>query len=144
MEGTTPGQAAFDLPGWMYIGSGIIVLGLGVVNACFLTVRGQTLAKMALNIRIVDNHDESNPGFVRTVLARWFLPGVISSFCGVFWLIDHLFIFGEEKRCLHDQMATTKVIDGEARTVDPDVFAGLQSRPRFARKEVGAPPPPAR
>ncbi|HLT48580.1 MAG TPA: RDD family protein [Rubricoccaceae bacterium] len=79
-----------------------------------LAREGQTVGKRALGLRIVDYDDESNPGFARVFLARELLVAVIASvpFLGaLFVLADVLAIFGEERRCLHDHFARTKVVD---------------------------------
>jgi len=75
-----------------------------------ITVRGQTLGKMAVGTRIVLRRDGSLPGFVRGVLLRVVVPGVIAALCGPFSLVDALAIFGREHRCLHDEFADTLVV----------------------------------
>ena len=52
------------------------------VQATLLSLFGQTLGKMALGLRIVDNEDQSNPGFVRAVLVRNLVPFVALAFMG--------------------------------------------------------------
>jgi uncharacterized RDD family membrane protein YckC len=92
------------------------VLPLAVLQMVLLSLRGQTLGKALMGVRVVDQEDGRNPGFVRVVLLRQFLPGVITAlpYLGkVFWLIDCLCIFGEERRCLHDVIAGTKVVRTE-------------------------------
>jgi uncharacterized RDD family membrane protein YckC len=81
-----------------------------------LSLRGQTLGKALMSVRVVDHDDGRNPGFVRVILLRQLLPGVITALpClgKVFWLADCLCIFGEERRCLHDIIAGTKVVRTE-------------------------------
>ncbi|MEY2882274.1 MAG: hypothetical protein RLZZ15_4654 [Verrucomicrobiota bacterium] len=79
-----------------------------------LTTRGQTLGKRIVGVRIVRLSDGSNPGFVTTVLLRTCVPALIG---GVPWigiifsLVDVCMIFGEERRCLHDLIAGTKVVN---------------------------------
>ena len=92
-------------------------------QAYFLARDGQTVGKKAAGIRIVDRRDGSNPGFARTVLMRSFLPAIINAFCSLFSLIDALFIFREDKRCLHDLMAETIVLRADASSmIDASVF----------------------
>jgi len=65
-------------------------------------------------IKIVMNNGDGQPGFVHAWLLRAFLPGVIEAVPyvgGLFGLIDILFIFGDERRCIHDLMAGTKVVE---------------------------------
>jgi hypothetical protein len=40
-----------------------------------------------------------------------FLLGLVPGFGSVFGLADACFIFGTERRCLHDRMAGTIVVD---------------------------------
>ena len=57
--------------------------------------------------------DGQDVNFVSGVVMRSWVPGFISAIPLVgmlFWLIDPLVIFGEERRCVHDVMAGTKVI----------------------------------
>jgi len=93
------------------------VLGSGAifcVQAVLLTFRGQTLGKLAMGLRIVDYEEEDPPGFFPCVILRSLVPWVIAFiplFGTLFWLFDCLFIFGEKRRCIHDLMAGTKVVD---------------------------------
>jgi uncharacterized RDD family membrane protein YckC len=76
----------------------------------YLTAKtGQSLAKRWFGIRIV-RLDGSLPGFVNGVLLRSWVVHALNSVCGFVGLIDALMIFGEESRCLHDQIAGTRVI----------------------------------
>ena len=90
-------------------------LGLLVIQTLLLVRRGQSLGKRALGIRIVKVSDESVPGFAKVVLLRMWLPGLIAGipYVGVVLsLVDSLFIFRDDRRCLHDLIAETKVIKG--------------------------------
>jgi uncharacterized RDD family membrane protein YckC len=98
------------------IGLGSAMLPVAVVQMALLSLRGQTLGKMLMGVRVVDQDDGRNPGFVRAVLMRQVLPGMIVALpClgRVFWLADCLCIFGEERRCFHDLIAGTKVVRTE-------------------------------
>ncbi|MEZ0329237.1 MAG: RDD family protein [Dissulfuribacterales bacterium] len=88
-------------------------LGLAVVQIVLLVKHGQSLGKRALGIRIVRVSDESIPGFIKVVLLRQFVPALIAGipYAGiVIGLVDALFIFRDDRRCLHDLIAETKVI----------------------------------
>src|SRR5262249_1994463 len=95
---------------------GIWILGSLVflsIQMILLSLRGQTLGKMAMGIRIVNFADASNPCFRRAVVRRGLVPaliGAIPGFGALFGLADAFFIFGEEKRCIHDLIAGTKVV----------------------------------
>lgn len=90
-----------------------IVLGVMVYQAVLLSSAGQTIGKKMMRIRVVAFSDGSNPGFIKAVLMRWWLPSLVYPipYLGwTFWLADGLLVFKEDRRCLHDLMAGTKVI----------------------------------
>jgi uncharacterized RDD family membrane protein YckC len=89
------------------------VVGLAVVNLLLLSRAGQTLGKRIVGVRIVKFADDSNPGLVKVWLLRSFVPGLISAIPYLGWLfgiIDACFIFREDRRCIHDLIAETKVV----------------------------------
>lgn len=93
---------------------GIGFLALAVIQVYLLTTRGQTMGKKIVGVKIVKYGDSSSPGFVHACLLRAIVPGLISCipFAGsIFSLVDICFIFGEERRCLHDMIAGTKVVN---------------------------------
>jgi len=100
-------------PGFIYT-LGISVVGwvvFAVINGKFLLSTGQTIGKKALEIKIVDM--EGTVPVLNTLLTRYgvyYVPQVIPFVGGLFALVNILFIFGEEKRCLHDQVAKTRVV----------------------------------
>lgn len=101
----------YSVLGWVI--TGVLGLALIVVNVFMLTTRGQTIAKRLMKIRIVRFEDGRNPGFVKAVLLRSFVPGLLGNIPGagpVFSLVDALFIFRADRRCVHDLMAGTKVV----------------------------------
>jgi uncharacterized RDD family membrane protein YckC len=102
------------------LGAIVLVVG-GLTLAGFqiylLTTRGQSIGKIVLGIRII-KQDGGSPGFVRAALLRWIVPGLIGAipYLGlIVSLVDVLFIFGPEQRCLHDLIAGTIVVKGAAR-----------------------------
>ena len=105
-----------DTDGGKGFGWALIViawLGLFVVQMVLLVRHGQSLGKRALGIRIVRVSDESIPGFVRVVLLRMCVPAFVAGipYVGtIIWIVDGLFIFRDDRRCLHDLIAETKVI----------------------------------
>jgi len=72
---------------------------------------GQSLGKKAFGIRI-ERLNGALPGFWRGIVLRgvlslaslWPLGAIVA-------LVDHLAIFGPDQRCLHDQIAGTRVVD---------------------------------
>jgi uncharacterized RDD family membrane protein YckC len=88
----------------------LVILGQSVL----LALRSQTLGKLLLRIRIARHGAGGAPaGFARTVVLRTWLPFAlrfIPLLGALFALVDVLFIFGEERRCLHDLIAGTQVV----------------------------------
>lgn len=84
-----------------------------VLNVILLSVRGQSVGKWLLRIRIVRDSDNERVGFLRGFLLR---DGVtllikLAPFVGTIYVwIDSLFIFNAERRCLHDFIAGTRVV----------------------------------
>jgi uncharacterized RDD family membrane protein YckC len=86
---------------------------LAVLQITLLCLRSQTVGKLLLRIQIVDIQNEQPGGPVRAFLLRALLPTMIEfiPFLGfVFWLVDTCFIFREDRRCIHDLMAGTRVV----------------------------------
>ncbi len=86
-----------------------MLLCLAGVQIYLLTTAGQTIGKKVMNIKIVKFDDESEGGFVTNVLLRGIVNGVIG-IIPFYGLVDVLFIFREDQRCIHDLIASTKVI----------------------------------
>lgn len=97
---------------------GFGAMGLGflaafVYNMYLLSTEGQTLGKRFLKLRVIDEVDGTNPGFVRAVLLRAIVPGAIANIplLGfLFSIADALFIFREDRKCIHDHFAKTVVV----------------------------------
>lgn len=96
---------------------GVILVGwiiLMIIQCWLLTTRGQTVGKKLMGIRIVRFSDDANPGFVHAVLLRAVVVTILDNipWLGLlFWLVDCCFIFREDRRCIHDLIADTRVID---------------------------------
>jgi uncharacterized RDD family membrane protein YckC len=101
-------------------------MGLGVLGSLavlgyqlyLLSTLGQTLGKRMMGIQ-VRRTDGSPVDLGRLIFLRNVVPWFINSACGIFFLVDALFIFGDERRCLHDQIADTIVVK-----VDVDGYPG--------------------
>lgn len=92
---------------------GLGVIGFVVFQLILLHRYGQTLGKRIVGIRIVRS-DGSRAGLRRIFLLRGFVPGLIGAIplIGPFFsLANVLAIFGSEKRCVHDLIADTIVVD---------------------------------
>lgn len=89
--------------------------GVAGYQLYLLVQRGQTIGKRALGIRIVDHQTDDVPNWLRVVFVRQMLPGLIGAIPYVGWaflIADPLFIFRDDRRCLHDFLAETEVIVG--------------------------------
>jgi uncharacterized RDD family membrane protein YckC len=123
-RGQEPDLEQLDL---QRLGIGVAVMGfmwlaLLVVQVWMLTTRGQSIGKRLLGVRIVKIVHDENPGIVHAWVLRELLISVIGFVLGivpfigpflirpVFHLVDWCFIFREDRRCLHDLMAGTKVV----------------------------------
>lgn len=99
------------------LGLGIVVLLL--VHVWFMP-QGQTLGKKALGIRIVDMSTEQPLPVGKLLAMRYgplWLVALIPFVGGIAALVDVLFIFGEDRRCVHDLIAGTKVVDATSAPV---------------------------
>lgn len=91
----------------------LYVVGIVILQIYYLTTRGQTIGKKVMGIRIVKQETNENGGFVTNVVVREGATMLIANipFVGtVLGLIDVLFIFREDQRCLHDMIAGTIVV----------------------------------
>lgn len=85
------------------------ILGIVAYQIYLLHTEGQTIGKRAANIRIVEVDSGENGGFVRNFLLREFVNGLLA-FIPFYAIVDILFIFRDDQRCIHDHIAGTKVV----------------------------------
>nr|WP_255216402.1 RDD family protein [Pseudenhygromyxa sp. WMMC2535] len=88
------------------------ILGLQIYQWYLITNTGQSLGKKWMGIRIT-MLDGSPVDFVHGVLLRSWVMGLLGQIPfagGIIGLVDVLMIFGDERRCLHDHIASTKVV----------------------------------
>jgi uncharacterized RDD family membrane protein YckC len=91
---------------------GIGALAIVIVQWVMISQSGQSIGKRIVGTRIV-RLDGSLPGFGYGVAMRNWVPGIISNipYLGfLFAIANVLFIFGAERRCLHDHIAGTRVV----------------------------------
>ena len=117
--------AVFPSDSLVYFATQVLVVQLAflLLHGTGLASRGQSLGKMLIGIQIVDNNTGDLLPFYRVYVYRylWFLPieilaglipgSTVVSFLGIVLLIGFLMIFGEERRCLHDHIAGSKVVE---------------------------------
>lgn len=98
----------------------VTLIGLAVfavINLRLLAQHGQTVGKRLVGVRIVDaTAREIVPVWKSFGLRVVVIQGIASVplVGGLFALVDVLFIFGERRRCLHDHLAGTIVVDADA------------------------------
>jgi uncharacterized RDD family membrane protein YckC len=98
--------------------TGLGVAGLALVVLSAITIylvhkNGQTIGKKVVGIKVVRSD------FSRASLGRIFwlrnvvnaIPSVIPYLGNIYGLVDHLFIFGEKRQCVHDKIADTIVVN---------------------------------
>jgi uncharacterized RDD family membrane protein YckC len=96
------------------------MLGLGLagivlyvaVNGWLLAQRGQTVGKLLLGLRMT-RRDGSTAGFARLAGLRFGVGALVTNVPVVgmlYALVDVLFIFRADRRCLHDMIADTIVV----------------------------------
>ena len=88
----------------------VVFFGL---NGYLLANRGQTIGKYLVKTQIVDFENGEIPAIGRMIGLRYvpfWIASAIPLVGNVTGLVNGLFIFGESKRCLHDYLARTKVV----------------------------------
>lgn len=114
-----PGETPRSTSSGAILALAITLLYFGTIfiyQVVMLSRRGQTFGKRAMKIRVV-KLDGTQPGFVHAVLLRLIvnaLPPAIPVVGSLYTLVDLLFIFRADRRCLHDLIAGTRVVQAEA------------------------------
>jgi uncharacterized RDD family membrane protein YckC len=88
------------------------IVAFFLINFNFLLKSGQTLGKKAVGIKIVTK-EGLLPSISDLILKRYsvyFLPGQVPIAGQLFSIINILFIFGKQRRCIHDYAAGTMVV----------------------------------
>jgi uncharacterized RDD family membrane protein YckC len=111
--GGTATWAAFGLLGLLVFIGFIVVIA---INCVWLDRYGQTIAKRWLGIKVVRSDGSPCP-LSRIILLRWlpmFVMNLILRFIPIIGplvsFVDPLLIFRNDRRCLHDLIADTKVV----------------------------------
>ena len=84
-----------------------------LVNGYLLKRSGQTVGKRFLDIRICDYRTPAVPPFWRLLLrfgVSSIVPGLLGLIGSLFSSADVLFIFRKNRRCIHDLLASTRVV----------------------------------
>ncbi len=86
-----------------------IPTGLSIIQWNLIATEGKSIAKKILKMRII-RADGGSPGFIQGVVMRNWLRTLLN-LLPFFGMADALFILRDSKRCLHDFIAGTHVID---------------------------------
>ena len=108
LDAATVEQGSLGLE--IYAIAGFPLLAVKIIQWNLIATRGQTLGKMLFFVRFVSMNGAA-PGFVCGVILRnWlrYARGLIP----FFGLIDIAFIFTDSRRCIHDYLAGTRVVQG--------------------------------
>lgn len=110
-ESIKTGQSVSALQMLPYSAACLVIYVL--LHGYFLHKNGQSIGKRLFGIRIV-TLDDQKASLSRILLIR-FLPlsllALIPGVGNILVMIDSLFIFRKDRRCLHDKWAGTKVVD---------------------------------
>ena len=87
----------------------LLSLGLLGTQLYLVSQSGQSLGKRMMGIKVV-RADGSPASLGRILFLRNVIPVFAGFSCGFFHLADALFIFNEDRCCLHDKMADTIVV----------------------------------
>jgi uncharacterized RDD family membrane protein YckC len=128
IEPPAPGGSHLLLAPFATIG-GLLIVGYLVYNVVLVYLYGQTFGKRLMNIRVV-RMDGSRVAFSRFIFLRWLPVTLLSAIPvvgGLVALLDPLLIFRESSRCLHDDIADTRVV-----TAASSVDATLRGDAKYA------------
>ncbi|HEX5049165.1 MAG TPA: RDD family protein [Gammaproteobacteria bacterium] len=92
-------------------GIGMLIGGIvwAVITWRLVSRNGQTIAKKMLNIKVVRR--DGSPASLGRI---FWLRNVVNGLLGIiplYGLIDILFIFADDRQCLHDKLADTMVVE---------------------------------
>jgi uncharacterized RDD family membrane protein YckC len=102
-----------SIPEPTLIAVGISVLILTLIQVWLIASRGQTIGKILLKIKIVDEISGEKSTFLRSVVLRSVLVKYIGyNIVGsLLFFVDLVFLFTKQNRTLHDRLAKTLVVN---------------------------------
>ncbi len=109
----TTGELGSGAAGGVLVFVGLWLVAVLVINVVLLHKDGQTLGKKLMSIKIVQV-DGSRAGLGRTLGLRYIvnaLPSVLPVIGNIYPLVDTLLIFRQDRRCIHDHIAGTIVVN---------------------------------
>ena len=109
MIGSLGGQPAEGVDPSILVVMFTLPVMLGICQCYLISTEGRTIGKYCVKSKIV-NLQNQPPGFFQGVVLRVIAVGFLGMI-PCFSLVDVCWIFNEPKRCLHDYIAGTFVID---------------------------------
>ena len=109
----TPQRGIGELGGSLVLLTMVGYLALLIYTLILLSREGQTIGKRVIGIRIVRT-DGERAGLGRLFWLRYCVPSLIGAIPYIGWIFsiaNILWIFGEQRRCLHDHIADTMVVN---------------------------------
>jgi len=90
------------------------MLVLLLVQLYLAATRSQSIGKFLVKTQMLDSETRQPAGFFKTVIMRIFICGLIRLipiFGWVYLVVDFCFLFRSDRRCVHDMIAGTVVVD---------------------------------
>ncbi|PIR52946.1 hypothetical protein COU76_04180 [Candidatus Peregrinibacteria bacterium CG10_big_fil_rev_8_21_14_0_10_49_10] len=87
-----------------------LTLIVHIVQWMLLISRGQTIGKMICHIRVVNAGSDTHASIVQLIVLRTWLNALLMG-NAIYFFVDSLLIFREPRRCLHDYLAGTEVVE---------------------------------
>ena len=102
---------SFD-PEPFLLGAVVGIISFVIYQWYLLATTAQTIGKKYLKIKIVKKDGEKAGFFVNVVLREWVMAliGIFPAIGGIIQIVDILFIFRDDRKCIHDLIAGTVVI----------------------------------
>ncbi|MBC7752581.1 MAG: RDD family protein [Candidatus Saccharibacteria bacterium] len=101
------------IPELTLVAVGTAVLTLTLIQVWLISSRGQTVGKILLKIKIVDEVSGEKSTFLRSVILRSvFVKYIGYNIVGsLLFFVDLIFLFTKKNRTLHDRLAKTLVVN---------------------------------
>ena len=87
-----------------------IILIVLLIQAIFLTNKGQSIGKYLIGIKLVRENDGQEGGFNNNVLLRTILNAILC-LVPIYRIVDLIMGLSQSQKCIHDRMSNTIVVD---------------------------------
>lgn len=107
--GYTMSERAFGLVGGL---AALLFVATLFGHILLLSANGQTIGKWVLNLQIVKTGTGEIPDPVSSIVIRFIAAQILLAIVPFYSVIDLLFVFRDDRRCIHDLIAGTEVVLG--------------------------------